>query len=146
MFVVVMVERGIQIGEGITPSMLLLVKGVQQVRYPEIKERSVQILQHVVIMEKPGVMKNQIILKLVLRVHKKWIFFIPRHNGRGIFYFHNEIRQIKPDIFFVNEDGHSDEKQKFIESLGIRYIVSKRQAKENLPIRSTTSIRQSINR
>jgi cytidyltransferase-like protein len=67
-------------------------------------------------------------------------------SGSGKLDFENEIRQIKPDIFFVNEDGHSDEKQKFIESLGIRYVVSKRQAKENLPIRSTTSIRQSINR
>ena len=67
-------------------------------------------------------------------------------SGSGKLDFQNEIRQIKPDIFFVNEDGHSDEKQKFIESLGIRYVISKRQAKENLPIRSTTSIRQSINR
>lgn len=67
-------------------------------------------------------------------------------SASGKLDFENEIRQIKPDIFFVNEDGHSDEKQKFIESLGIRYVVSKRQAKENLPIRSTTSIRQSINR
>lgn len=67
-------------------------------------------------------------------------------SGSGKLDFENEIRQIKPDIFFVNEDGHSDEKQKFVESLGIRYVVSKRQAKENLPIRSTTSIRQSINR
>ncbi|MBE6446491.1 MAG: hypothetical protein E7021_03720 [Alphaproteobacteria bacterium] len=67
-------------------------------------------------------------------------------SGSGKLDFENEIRQIKPDIFFVNEDGHSDEKQKFIESLGVRYVVSKRQAKENLPIRSTTSIRQSINR
>lgn len=65
-------------------------------------------------------------------------------SGSGKLDFENEIRQIKPDIFFVNEDGHSDEKQKFVESLGIRYVVSKRQAKENLPIRSTTSIRQSI--
>ncbi len=67
-------------------------------------------------------------------------------SGSGKLDFENEIRQIKPDIFFVNEDGHSDEKQKFVESLGVRYVVSKRQAKENLPIRSTTSIRQSINR
>ncbi|MBO7257901.1 MAG: adenylyltransferase/cytidyltransferase family protein, partial [Alphaproteobacteria bacterium] len=51
-------------------------------------------------------------------------------SGSGKLDFENEIRQIKPDIFFVNEDGHSDEKQKFIESLGIRYVVSKRQAKE----------------
>ena len=65
-------------------------------------------------------------------------------SGSGKLDFENEIRQIKPDIFFVNEDGHSDEKQKFVESLGVRYVVSKRQAKENLPIRSTTSIRQSI--
>ena len=62
-------------------------------------------------------------------------------SGSGKLDFEKEIRQIHPDVFFVNSDGDSPEKKAFIESLGIQYIVSKREPKENLPIRSTTAIR-----
>ncbi len=53
---------------------------------------------------------------------------------------------IKPDIFFVNSDGTSDEKKAFVESKGIRYVTSSRLPHANLPERSTTSIRQSLNK
>ncbi|MBQ8750082.1 MAG: adenylyltransferase/cytidyltransferase family protein [Alphaproteobacteria bacterium] len=69
-------------------------------------------------------------------VHKSFIA-----KGSGILDFMEELKQIKPDIFFVNSDGDSKEKRNFIENLGIRYIVSNRIPKELLPIRSTTSIR-----
>lgn len=69
-------------------------------------------------------------------VHKAFIA-----RGSGILDFIDELKQIKPDIFFVNSDGDSKEKRNFIENLGIRYIVSNRIPKELLPIRSTTSIR-----
>ena len=53
---------------------------------------------------------------------------------------------IKPDIFFVNSDGTSDEKKAFVESKGIRYVTSSRLPHANLPERSTISIRQSLNK
>ncbi|MEE6207254.1 MAG: adenylyltransferase/cytidyltransferase family protein [Alphaproteobacteria bacterium] len=63
-------------------------------------------------------------------------------KGSGKLDFAEEIKQIKPDVFFVNSDGDSPEKQEFIEKMGIRYVVSNRIPKDLLPVRSTTSIRQ----
>lgn len=54
------------------------------------------------------------------------------------------LDEVKPDIFFVNGDGTSDEKKAFVESKGIRYVTSSRIPHGNLPQRSTTSIRESI--
>ncbi len=54
------------------------------------------------------------------------------------------LDEVKPDIFFVNSDGTSDAKKKFVESRGIRYVTSSRIPHADLPERSTTSIRQSI--
>ena len=54
------------------------------------------------------------------------------------------LDEVKPDIFFVNADGTSDEKKAFVESKGIRYVVSSRIPHGDLPTRSTTSIRETI--
>lgn len=56
------------------------------------------------------------------------------------------LDEVKPDIFFVNADGSSDEKRAFVESKGIRYVVSSRVPHGQLPTRSTTSIRQQISK
>ena len=56
------------------------------------------------------------------------------------------LDEVKPDIFFVNSDGTSDEKKAFVEGKGIRYVTSSRIPHANLPERSTTSIRQSLNK
>ena len=65
-------------------------------------------------------------------------------KGKGKLDFEEEIKAIKPDIFFVNQDGDSAEKKEFVESLGIKYVVSNRIPKELLPVRSTTAIRESL--
>ena len=54
------------------------------------------------------------------------------------------LDDVKPDIFFVNADGTSDEKKAFVEGKGIRYVTSSRIPHGNLPERSTTSIRQNL--
>lgn len=70
--------------------------------------------------------------------------FIAR--GSGKLDFAEEIKQIRPDIFFVNTDGDSAEKRAFVEGLGVRYIVSNRIPKDLLPVRSTTAIRATLNK
>lgn len=65
-------------------------------------------------------------------------------QGSGKLDFAEELKQIKPDIFFVNTDGDSAEKRAFVESLGIRYVVSNRIPKDLLPVRSTTAIRAEL--
>ncbi len=70
-------------------------------------------------------------------VKKAWI-----SSGSGLLDFEKELRELRPDYFFVNEDGNSPEKERIAKELGIKYIVSKRIPHGNLPRRSTTSLRQ----
>lgn len=65
-------------------------------------------------------------------------------KGSGKLDFEEELKTIQPDIFFVNTDGDSPQKKEFVESLGIKYVVSNRIPKDLLPIRSTTSIRENL--
>jgi cytidyltransferase-like protein len=62
-------------------------------------------------------------------------------SGFGELDFVEELKKIRPDIFVVNEDGHSEEKQKLCKSLGICYKVLKRFPKRGLPERSSTEMR-----
>jgi cytidyltransferase-like protein len=62
-------------------------------------------------------------------------------QGSGMLDFTEELKEIKPDIFIVNEDGNIPEKQELCSALGIEYIVLKREPYPKLPPRSTTSLR-----
>ena len=61
--------------------------------------------------------------------------------GSGLLDFENELRKMKPDIFFVNEDGYTPDKKKLCDELGIELLVSKRIPQAGLPPRSTTALR-----
>lgn len=63
------------------------------------------------------------------------------NSGSGLIDFDKEIRDLGPDIFFVNEDGYTPDKQVLCKDLGIELIVSKRIPVKGLPIRSTTALR-----
>ena len=62
-------------------------------------------------------------------------------HGSGILDFVGELKQIKPDIFIVNEEGNTPAKADLCRQLKIQYLVLKRDQGENLPVRSTTSLR-----
>lgn len=64
------------------------------------------------------------------------------NKGSGLMDFAEEVRALQPDIFFVNEDGFTPDKQKFCEELGIELVVSKRIPHPGLPPRSTTALRK----
>lgn len=66
--------------------------------------------------------------------------FISR--GSGMLDFVDEMAQIKPDYFIVNEDGNIPEKRKLCEEMGIEYVILKRSPAGNLQPRSTTSLRR----
>ncbi|MDA0712342.1 MAG: adenylyltransferase/cytidyltransferase family protein, partial [bacterium] len=65
--------------------------------------------------------------------------------GSGMLDFEHELREIRPDIFVVNEDGDVADKQRLCESLGIDYVVLSRDPYRDLTPRSTTALRD-INR
>jgi glycerol-3-phosphate cytidylyltransferase-like family protein len=62
-------------------------------------------------------------------------------RGDGHLDFLPELLEIQPDIFVVNADGDSPEKQALMSQHGIEYIVLDRIPAENLPPRSTTALR-----
>lgn len=76
-------------------------------------------------------------IKALRMVKDAWI-----NSGSGILDFEPELVLLKPDIFFVNSDGHSDIKEQLCRKLQIEYIVSKRVPHEGLPVRSTTALRE----
>ena len=63
------------------------------------------------------------------------------NKGAGILDFEQDLRAFKPDLFVVNEDGHSPAKEKLCTELDIDYLILKRIPEVGLPARSTTSLR-----
>ncbi len=63
-------------------------------------------------------------------------------SGMGMMDFVEDLEQIQPDVFVVNEDGHHEDKQKLCNERGIEYIVLNRLPEPTLPPRSTTDIRK----
>jgi cytidyltransferase-like protein len=63
------------------------------------------------------------------------------NKGSGILDFENELIEIKPALFVVNEDGNTPAKSALCASFGIEYKVLERIPSKGLPVRSTTSLR-----
>ena len=76
-------------------------------------------------------------VKAIRYVKDAWV-----NRGSGLLDFEQELKGLRPDIFFVNEDGYSPEKEKLCRELGIDLMVSKRIPHGDLPARSTTALRQ----
>jgi len=79
-------------------------------------------------------------VQAIKHVKNAWI-----NSGSGLLDFEKEIRQLKPDIFFVNEDGFTPDKVKLCKEIKAELVVSKRIPHSGLPARSTTSLRQVCN-
>ena len=62
--------------------------------------------------------------------------------GSGILDFLDDMKSLCPDVFIVNEDGHTPDKELICKDLGIDYKVLRRIPYANLPVRSTTALRK----
>jgi cytidyltransferase-like protein len=62
-------------------------------------------------------------------------------RGSGLMDFEPELREMRPGVFIVNEDGNAPAKRKLCDELGIEYVVLKRLPHEGLTARSTTALR-----
>jgi cytidyltransferase-like protein len=67
------------------------------------------------------------------------------NKGSGIMDFMENEDVLSADILFVNEEGHSPEKEDFCRKQDLQYVVSKRIPHGNLPARSTTALRTECN-
>ncbi len=63
------------------------------------------------------------------------------NSGSGVLDFAEELSRVNPDIFIVNEDGHTPEKEALVRSRGVEYVVLRRIPHGDLPARSTTELR-----
>ncbi len=63
-------------------------------------------------------------------------------TGSGYLDFEPEMRQFKPDVFVVNEEGNTLEKQKLCAELGCEYVVLAREPEDGMTARSTTALRK----
>jgi len=63
------------------------------------------------------------------------------NSGWGYIDFEKELREVMPDVFVVNEDGHTPAKQALCREMGIEYHILKRIPHADLPVRSTTTLR-----
>lgn len=79
-------------------------------------------------------------VKSIKHVKDAWV-----NKGNGLLDFESEIRALKPDIFFVNEDGFTPDKVKLCKEIGTRLVISKRTPHSGLPARSTTELRKVCN-
>lgn len=79
-------------------------------------------------------------VKAIIHVKDAWV-----NSGSGLLDFTKEIRELKPDIFFVNEDGFTPDKIKICDEIGAELVVSKRIPQNGLPARSTTALRTVCN-
>lgn len=72
----------------------------------------------------------------------RYVYECRVNQGWGIMDFLEELEEIRPDVFVVNEDGHTPEKDDLCRRLGIDYKVLRRIPEEGLPARSTTALRE----
>jgi len=63
------------------------------------------------------------------------------NSGLGLLDFVPELEELRPDIFIVNEDGHTLEKAAQCVRLGIEYRVLQRRPEPGLPERSSSELR-----
>jgi cytidyltransferase-like protein len=65
-------------------------------------------------------------------------------SGMGILDFEPDLKKIKPDVFVVNSDGHTPDKEKLCKKLGIKYVVLERIPEPGLPERSSSGTKRDM--
>lgn len=79
------------------------------------------------------------IVKSVRYVHDAFLA-----SGMGMLDFEPDLKRLKPDIFVVNHDGHSIDKENLCKKLGIEYVVLERIPEPGLPARSSSGTKKEM--
>ena len=74
----------------------------------------------------------------------KYVYDAFLASGSGILDFEPELRRIKPDIFIVNYEGHTTDKENLCKKLGVEYIVLERIPEPGLPARSSSATKRDM--
>lgn len=65
-------------------------------------------------------------------------------SGMGMLDFAGDMARLKPDMFIVNHDGSTPDKQELCEKLGVKYIVLERIPEDGLPARSSSETKKEL--
>jgi cytidyltransferase-like protein len=65
-------------------------------------------------------------------------------SGTGVLDFEPDLITLKPDIFIVNEDGHTQAKERLCQQYGIEYVVLERIPEPGLPTRSSSGTKRNM--
>jgi cytidyltransferase-like protein len=65
-------------------------------------------------------------------------------SGKGMLDFEPDLKKVKPDIFIVNSDGHTPDKENLCKKLGIEYIILERIPEPGLPARSSSGTKREL--
>jgi cytidyltransferase-like protein len=79
------------------------------------------------------------IVKSIRYVHDAFLA-----SGTGLLDFEPDLKIIKPDIFIVNSDGHTTDKENLCKKLGIEYIILERIPEPGLPARSSSATKKEL--
>jgi cytidyltransferase-like protein len=74
----------------------------------------------------------------------KYVYETCLASGSGMLDFEPELKTIKPDIFIVNHDGHTLDKERLCKKLGVEYIVLERIPEPGLPARSSSETKRDL--
>lgn len=80
--------------------------------------------------------ERRFMVENVACVHKAFV-----SRGTGMMDFLEELKEVRPEVFVVNEDGNTPAKRKLCDAMGIDYVVLKRLPHGGLTARSTTALR-----
>jgi len=79
------------------------------------------------------------IVKSIRYVHEAFLA-----SGMGMLDFEPDLKRIKPDIFVVNYDGSTPDKDALCKKLGIEYLVLDRIPEPGLPARSSSGTKRDL--
>ena len=65
-------------------------------------------------------------------------------SGTGMLDFEPDLEKIRPDIFIVNHDGHTPDKENLCKKLGIEYVILERIPEPGLPDRSSSATKRDM--
>jgi cytidyltransferase-like protein len=65
-------------------------------------------------------------------------------SGTGMLDFEPDMKKLKPDVFIVNQDGHTTEKEKLCKDMGVEYVVLERIPEPGLPVRASSDIKNEM--
>lgn len=65
-------------------------------------------------------------------------------SGSGMLDFEPDMIRIKPDIFIVNREGHTSEKERLCKKMRIDYLVLERIPEKGLPARSSSGTKNEM--